>query len=54
MRSLLEEMIAKHTGKPLDQVRNDIERDKILSAEEAVQYGFVDQVITSRKTSATH
>jgi ATP-dependent Clp protease protease subunit len=54
MRSLLEEMIAKHTGKPLDQVRSDIERDKILSAEEAVQYGFVDQVITSRKTSATH
>jgi ATP-dependent Clp protease protease subunit len=53
MRSLLEEMIAKHTGKPLDQVRSDIERDKILSAEEAVQYGFVDQVITSRKTSAT-
>src|SRR4051812_1236274 len=49
MRSLLEEMISKPTGTPLDQVRNDIERDKILSAEEAVQYGFVDQVISSRK-----
>jgi ATP-dependent Clp protease protease subunit len=51
MRSLLEEMISKHTGRPLDQVRTDIERDKILSAEESVEYGFVDQVISSRKAS---
>jgi ATP-dependent Clp protease protease subunit len=52
MRGLLEEMVSKHTGKAIDQVRLDIERDKILSAEEAVEYGFVDQVITSRKASS--
>ena len=51
MRTLLEEMISKHTGRPIEQVRNDIERDKILSAEESVEYGFVDQVISSRKAT---
>jgi ATP-dependent Clp protease protease subunit len=44
-------MISKHTGRPIEQVRNDIERDKILSAEESVEYGFVDQVISSRKAT---
>jgi ATP-dependent Clp protease protease subunit len=51
MRTLLEEMIAKHTGRPMDQVRRDIERDKILTATEALEYGLVDQVISSRKSS---
>jgi ATP-dependent Clp protease, protease subunit len=48
MRRLLEEMIAKHTGRTIEQVNTDIERDKILTAEEAVAYGLVDQVLTSR------
>jgi ATP-dependent Clp protease protease subunit len=51
MRTLLEEMIAKHTGRPVDQIRHDIERDKILTAEQAQEYGLVDQVISSRKSS---
>jgi len=51
MRTLLEEMIAKHTGRPIEQVRHDIERDKILTAEQALEYGLVDQVISSRKSS---
>ena len=51
MRNLLEEMIAKHTGRSLEQVRIDIERDKILTADEAKAYGLVDQVIASRKSS---
>jgi len=51
MRSVLEEMIAKHTGRPLEQVRTDIERDKILTADQAVEYGIIDQVISSRKAS---
>ena len=50
MREWLEETLAKHTGTPLDQVRKDIERDKILSAAQAVEYGIVDQVMESRKT----
>ena len=52
MRSLLETMIAQHSGRTPEQVKEDIERDKILTAEEAVEYGLVDEVIRSRKLSA--
>jgi ATP-dependent Clp protease protease subunit len=53
MRSLLESMLAKHTGRDPMQIRKDIERDKILTAAEAVEYGLVDEVITSRKAAAS-
>ena len=49
MRTWLEETIAKHSNVDVEQVRQDIERDKILSAEQAVTYGLVDQVLPSRK-----
>jgi ATP-dependent Clp protease protease subunit len=52
MRSLLEEILAKHTGKAVEQIRNDIERDKILTAQESVDYGLVDEVITTRKLAS--
>jgi ATP-dependent Clp protease protease subunit len=52
MRALLETLIARHSGRTTDQVREDIERDKILTAEEAVEYGLIDEVIQSRKLSA--
>jgi ATP-dependent Clp protease protease subunit len=48
-RKLLEELIAEHTGQPLEKVAKDTDRDYILTAEEAVEYGVVDEVITSRK-----
>jgi ATP-dependent Clp protease protease subunit len=48
MRKLLEEMIAKHSNRTVEQVEKDIERDKILTAPEAVEYGLVDRVITAR------
>ncbi|HEX2425340.1 MAG TPA: ATP-dependent Clp protease proteolytic subunit [Actinomycetota bacterium] len=48
-RRLLEEIIAKHTGQPFEKVSKDTDRDFILTAEEAVAYGVVDEVITSRK-----
>jgi ATP-dependent Clp protease protease subunit len=51
MRALLEEMLARHSNRTLEQVREDIERDKILTAQEAVEYGLVDSVIESRKSS---
>lgn len=50
MRTWLEETISKHSGTPVEKVTEDIERDKILSAEEAKDYGLVDQVLESRKT----
>ncbi|MEN3539238.1 ATP-dependent Clp protease proteolytic subunit [Microbispora sp. ZYX-F-249] len=52
MRSLLEDLVAKHSGKSPEEVRKDIERDKILSAEEAKAYGLVDDIIPSRKKRA--
>jgi ATP-dependent Clp protease protease subunit len=48
-RKLLEELIAEHTGQPLEKVAKDTDRDYILTGEEAVEYGVVDEVITSRK-----
>jgi len=52
MRRLLETTLAHHTGRDADQVKTDIERDKILTAEEAKTYGIIDQVLPYRKLSA--
>jgi len=49
MRKLLESTLAKHSGRTAEQVRDDIERDKILTADDAVKYGIVDEVINTRK-----
>ena len=52
MRSLLEELISNHSTQALEKVRKDIDRDKILTAEEAKEYGLVDNILVSRKKSA--
>ena len=52
MRTWLEETWAKHSGKTPEQVRKDIERDKILTAADAKAYGLIDEVLDSRKASA--
>jgi ATP-dependent Clp protease protease subunit len=52
MRALLEEMLVKHSVKSAEEITKDIERDKILTAAEAVEYGLIDQVMVSRKASA--
>ncbi|HHU10714.1 MAG TPA: ATP-dependent Clp protease proteolytic subunit [Intrasporangiaceae bacterium] len=51
MRTWLEETIARHTNRTPEQVSDDIERDKILSADEAKEYGLIDTVLESRKAS---
>ena len=51
MRTWLEETWAKHSGRTVEQVQKDIERDKILTAAEAKEYGLVDEVLASRKAS---
>jgi len=48
MRALLEHLLSTHSGRTEEQVREDIERDKILTAPQALEYGLIDQVITSR------
>ena len=52
MRLLLEKLLAGHTGQSQEQVRADIERDKIFTAEEAKAYGIIDDIIPSRKLTA--
>jgi ATP-dependent Clp protease, protease subunit len=52
MRTLLEDIIARHTEKSSAEIRKDIERDKILNADEAKAYGLIDDIIPSRKKRA--
>jgi ATP-dependent Clp protease, protease subunit len=52
MRRLLEATLAKHSGRSPEQVHEDIERDRILTADEAKNYGIIDEIIQSRKLSA--
>ncbi|RCG31616.1 ATP-dependent Clp protease proteolytic subunit [Sphaerisporangium album] len=49
MRALLEELVARHSDKPAHVVRRDLDRDKILTADEAKEYGLVDDVFLPRK-----
>ena len=52
MRRLMEETLAEHTGRTAEQVRIDTDRDKILTAQEAVEYGLIDTVFDYRKLNA--
>jgi len=52
VRRSMEETLARHTHRTVDEIRLDIERDKILTADEAREYGIVDEVLTYRKLSA--
>ncbi|MDR2253843.1 MAG: ATP-dependent Clp protease proteolytic subunit [Bifidobacteriaceae bacterium] len=49
IRQWLEDTIASHSNRTPEQVRDDIERDKILTAQQALEYGMIDQVLESRK-----
>ena len=49
IRALMEQMLAEDTGKTTDEVSRDIERDKYLTAEQALEYGLIDEVLTSLK-----
>ena len=51
MRSLLEQMIAENTDKSSEEVSLDIERDKILTAEQAIEYGLIDAILESQKAT---
>ncbi len=52
MRDKLNEIIAQHTGQPLEKVVRDTDRDFILVGQEAKEYGMIDEVITSRELAA--
>jgi ATP-dependent Clp protease protease subunit len=49
LRTAMEQILARHTGRTEAKVRADIERDKYLTSAEARDYGLIDEIITSRK-----
>ncbi|MDX6279413.1 MAG: ATP-dependent Clp protease, protease subunit [Kribbellaceae bacterium] len=50
LRALLETMLAEASGKPLEEVSRDIERDKFLTADQAIEYGLIDDILQTLKT----
>ena len=48
MRAMLDQILATHTGQPIEKISKDTDRDYIMSAEEGVAYGIIDEVISSR------
>jgi ATP-dependent Clp protease protease subunit len=52
LRSRLDEILASHTGQAIDKIKTDTDRDFIMTADEAKQYGMVDEVISARKLVA--
>jgi ATP-dependent Clp protease protease subunit len=53
VRAEMEEILSLHTGRSPAQIRRDTDRNKTFTAQEAIAYGLVDQVITSRKPAWT-
>jgi len=49
MRDLLEEILASHTGQPIERIHTDTDRDFVMEANEALAYGIIDDVISSRQ-----
>lgn len=49
LRGLLEEVLAAHTGQPVEKIHQDTDRDFVMSAEDAREYGIIDEVITTRQ-----
>ena len=47
LRTRLNQILADHTGQPVEQIEKDVDRDRFMSAEEAVEYGIADEIITS-------
>ena len=52
LKQKLNQMLADHTGQPIERIERDTDRDNFLSAEAAVEYGLVDRVLTSREQAA--
>jgi len=53
LRAKMNELMAKHTGRPLEEIERDVDRDRFMSAEEAKAYGMIDQVVTSREETSS-
>src|SRR5919202_1248027 len=53
LRSKMNELMAKHTGRSVEQIERDVDRDRFMSAEEAKDYGIIDNVIAQQRTLVT-
>lgn len=53
MKRKINEILAKHTGKPIEQIEKDTDRDYYMSAEEAKEYGIIDQILVKREVPST-
>jgi ATP-dependent Clp protease protease subunit len=53
MKRKINEILAKHTGKPIEQIERDTDRDYYMSAEEAKEYGIIDQILVRREIPST-
>ena len=53
LRAKMNELMAKHTGRPLEEIERDVDRDRFMSADEAKTYGIIDQVVTSREETSS-
>jgi ATP-dependent Clp protease protease subunit len=49
MREIINELLARHTGQPLERITKDVDRDYIMNAQQAKEYGVVDEIITKHK-----
>jgi ATP-dependent Clp protease protease subunit len=52
LRQRLNRLMAEHTGQPLEVIERDTERDRFMSAEQSLEYGLIDAVVSSRKAPA--
>jgi ATP-dependent Clp protease protease subunit len=49
MREIINQLMTKHTGQPLERIAKDVERDYIMDVDQAKQYGVIDEIITKHK-----
>ena len=52
LKQRLNEIMARHSGQPIERIERDTDRDNFLSADAAVEYGLVDRVLTARSEAA--
>jgi ATP-dependent Clp protease protease subunit len=48
IRTILNKILAQHSGQPLERIEKDVERDYIMTADQAKEYGIIDEVISKR------
>ena len=51
MRAEMDEILSRHTGQPAAKIRQDTDRNKTFTAQEAIEYGLIDNVVASRKAA---